>query len=52
MDALSPEEMIEQLNLVILSLEANESVYYVALDLIYQVKEEIKQISFEEDDTL
>lgn len=50
MDTLSAEEMVEQLDQVIMSLEANENVYYVALDLIHQVREEISRISFEEDE--
>lgn len=50
MDTLSPDEMLEQLDLVIEALDANEDVYYIALDLIYQVREEIKRVSFEEDE--
>lgn len=50
MDILSSEELLEQLDMIITSLEANEDTYYIALDLIYQAREEITRISFDEDD--
>lgn len=51
MDILSTEEMLEQLDLIVSTLEANESVYYIALDLIHQAREEIATVSFDEDET-
>lgn len=50
MDILSSDELLEQLDLIIASLEQNEDVYYIALDLIYQAREEIVTVSFEEED--
>lgn len=50
MDILSSHENIEQLDMIIQSLEVNEDVYYIALDLLYQAREEISRVSFEEDD--
>lgn len=50
MDILSSQELLEQLDNIIATLEANEDVYYIALDLVYQAREEISQVSFEDDE--
>lgn len=50
MDTLSHEELIEQLDMIIMSLEANEEMYYVVLDLVHQAREELNQFSPGDDD--
>lgn len=49
MDYLTPSEIIDRLNDIIYTMETNEDAYYVAIEVAYQLKDEIVQALAESD---
>lgn len=43
MDYLTPSEIIDRLNDIITTMELKENDFYVALEVAYQLKDEITQ---------
>lgn len=50
METLSPVDILDRLDEIICSLESNESVFYVAIDMAYQLRDEVKQAMPDYDD--
>jgi len=43
MDILTTTDLLETINEVIRTLEADESVFYIALDVAHQLRDEVQQ---------
>lgn len=43
MDVLTPVELLDYLDQIIRSLERNEDIFFVALEVAYQLRDELAQ---------
>lgn len=44
MDLLSPREILENLEDIIMALEDDENLFYIAVDLSHQLRDAIKEV--------
>lgn len=49
MDVLTPVEILDYLDQLIRSLERDENLFFVALDVAYQLRDELTQILTDSD---